>query len=139
MGWGATFAIAGLFYGMAAYERLTAWKWALASLGISFTIQNLFPLSFIFVLPAQFGLFCIMIYANIKNKAALEVERAKRRESDQRERAERVSRAREEAAASTDWAARESARDAADENARNERMERVRLAREAREREERGQ
>jgi signal transduction histidine kinase len=136
MGWGGTFAIAGLFYGMAAYERLTAWKWALASLGISFTIQSLFPLSFIFVLPAQFGLFCIMIYANIRNKAALEVERAKRREIDQRERAARVSRARQEVSASSDWASREAERDAAEEKARNERMERVRLAREAREREE---
>jgi signal transduction histidine kinase len=129
--------IAALFYAAAEYERLTGWKWALASLAITGTIEGLFPLSFIFVLPAQFGLFCAMIYANVRNKAALEVERASRRETDQRVRQERVSRARQEAEVNTDWKAREAERATAAEAALRERQERVRLAREAREREER--
>lgn len=131
------FGIAALFYAAAEYERLTGWKWALASLAITGAIEGLFPLSFIFVLPAQFGLFCIMIYANARNKAALEVERASRKEADQRVRQERVSRAQQEAEANTDWKKQQAERDAADEAARRERQERVRLAREEREREER--
>ena len=131
------FGFAALFYFAAEYEHLTGWKWALASLAVSATIKGLFPLSFIFVLPAQFGLFLVMWYANIRNKAALEVERAARRETDQRIRQERISRAREEAAGKNDWDAQEREREAADEAARRERQKRVRLAREEREREER--
>lgn len=137
MGFVGGFGIAALFYFAAEYEHLTGWKWALASLAITGTVQGLFPLSFIFVLPAQFLLFCVMAYANIKNKAALEVERSQRRAEDQRVRQERISRAREEAASTTDFDAQARAREEAEEAARRDRQERVRRAREEREREER--
>jgi hypothetical protein len=137
MGFVGGFGFAALFYFAAEYERLTGWKWALASLAVSATIRGLFPLSFIFVLPAQFGLFLALWYAAVREKKVLEAERAGRRQQDQKERQARISRAREEAAANTDWDAQEKAREAADEAARRERQERVRLAREEREREER--
>ena len=138
MGYAGGFGFAALFWFAAEYEHLTGWKWALASIAVSATVRGLFPLSFIFVLPAQFGLFCVMWWAHIKNQAAREVERDKRQVDDQRLRQERVSRARQEAAANTDWQSQEAEREAAEEAARRERQERVRLAREAREREERG-
>jgi hypothetical protein len=42
-----------LLYAAAEYEHMSGWKWALASVAVSLTIRGLFPLSFIFVLPAQ--------------------------------------------------------------------------------------
>jgi signal transduction histidine kinase len=135
---GGLFTFAALFYFAAEYEHLSGWKWALASVAVTITVDRLFPASFIFVLPAQFGLFGIMVWANIKNKAQREVEREQREKDTMRERQQRVSRTREEAAANTDWDVQEREREAAAEAARKERLERVRLAREEREREERG-
>src|SRR6266550_3607461 len=123
---GGLFTFAALFYFAADYEHLTGWKWALASVAVTITVNQLFPASFIFILPAQFGLFLVMWWAHTKNQVQREVER------DQR-----VSRAREEVAANTDWNAQEREREAAVEAAAKERQERVRLAREQREREER--
>jgi len=137
MGFVGGFGFAALFYAAAEYERLTGWKWALASLAISATVRGLFPLSFIFVLPAQFGLFCVMVWANARRKEELEVERAGRREADQRVRQDRISRAQQEAVANPALATQEAERDAAEDAARRERQERVRRAREEREREER--
>jgi hypothetical protein len=134
---GGTFAFAVLFYFAAEYEHLTGWKWALASLALTLTIRGLFPLSFIFVLPAQFGLFMVMWWAHVKNQAQRHEALEKRKAEDQRLRREHVSRAQAEADAKTDWDAREAERAAADEAARKERADRVRLAREQREREER--
>src|SRR5213076_1900162 len=88
--------LAALFYAAAEYEHLTGWKWALASLAISATIKGLFPLSFIFVLPAQFGLFLVMWWVNSKRLAALEVDRAARQDEDRRSRAARVAQARDQ-------------------------------------------
>src|SRR6266516_4470591 len=119
---GGLFTFAALFYFAADYEHLSGWKWALASCAVTITINQLFPASFIFVLPAQFGLFLVMWWAHTKNKVQREGEREQRQKDAMRERQQRVSRAREDAAANTDWDA----------------QERVRLAREAREREERG-
>src|SRR3954469_8191779 len=100
---GGLFGFAALFYFAADYEHLSGWKWALASAAISATVKGLFPGSFIFVLPAQFGLFLVMWWAHVKNQAQREVEFAKRDADARRERQERVSRARQEADANTDW------------------------------------
>ncbi len=135
---GGLFTFAALFYFAADYEHLSGWKWALASCAVTITINQLFPASFIFVLPAQFGLFLVMWWAHTKNKVQREGEREQRQKDAMRERQQRVSRAREDAAANTDWDAQERERQAAAEAAAEERQERVRLAREAREREERG-
>jgi signal transduction histidine kinase len=134
---GGLFGFAGLFYFAAEYEHLSGWKWALASAAVTTTVKGLFPGSFIFVLPAQFGLFLVMWWAHTKNKAQRDVERDQRQKDAVRERQQRVSRAREETAANTDWNAQEREREAAAEAAAQERRERVRLAREQREREER--
>src|SRR6267142_2765050 len=133
---GGLFTFAALFYFAANYERLSGWKWALASVAVSIAVNQLFPASFILVLPAQFGLFLVMWWAHTKNKVQREAELEARQKDAQRERQQRVSRAREEAAASTDFDAREREREAAAEAALKERQERVRLAREAREQEE---
>jgi signal transduction histidine kinase len=129
--------IAGLFYFAAEYEHMTGWKWALASLAITATVNQLFTFSFIFVLPAQFLLFCALAWANSRRLKALEIEREGRRADDQRVRRERISRAQQEADHNPALAAREAEREAADDAARRERQERVRLAREQREQEER--
>jgi signal transduction histidine kinase len=134
---GGLFGFAGLFYFAAEYEHLSGWKWALASVAVTATVKGLFPGSFIFVLPAQFGLFLVMWWAHTKNQAQRDVERDQRQKDAMRERQQRVSRAREETAANTDWNAQEREREAAVEAAAKERQERVRLAREQREREER--
>ena len=135
MGIIGSFAFAGIFYFAAEYERMTGWKWALASIIVSATVKGLFPLSFIFVLPAQFGLFCVLWWANQRRLAALEVERAGRRTEDQHVRQERARLSREHV--DPENAARAAAAAAKDEAALRKRQERVRLAREQREREER--
>lgn len=129
-------AFAALFYAAAEYEHMTGWKWALASLAVSFTIRGLFPLSFILVLPAQFGLFIILAWMNIRHKAERNVDRAKAVEEDRRRRQERTRQNREQAP-SPDIDAREAARAAREEAELRERQERVRRARQAREQEER--
>jgi signal transduction histidine kinase len=134
---GGLFTFAALFYFAAEYEHLTGWKWALASIGVTITVNQLFPASFIFVLPAQFGLFLVMWWAHLKNKAQREGDLEQRQKDNLRERQQRVSQARQAADATTDWDAQEREREAAAEAALKERQERVRLAREQREREER--
>ena len=134
---GGLFTFAALFYFVADYEHMTGWKWALASIAVTLTNNQLFPASFIFVLPAQFGLFLVMWWAHLKNQAQRDVERDQRQKDSVRERQQRVSRAREETAANTDFVAQEREREAAAAAALKERQERVRLAREQREREER--
>lgn len=128
---------AAIFYAAAEYEHMTGWKWALASLALSATVKGLFPLSFIFVLPAQFGLFVVLAWMNIRRKAELEVHRAASAEEDRRRRQERARLAQQQV--DPDRAAREAARDAAQDAALRERQERVRRAREERERDEREQ
>ena len=128
---------AALFYAAAEYEHMTGWKWALASLALSATVKGLFPLSFIFILPTQFGLFCVLWWMNTKRIAALEVERAAAQSEDRRSRQERASHARDHA--EPEQGERDRARAARDEAALRERQERVRRAREERERAEREQ
>ena len=131
------FTFAALFYFAASYEHMSGWKWALASAAVTITVNQLFPASFIFILPAQFGLFLVFWWAHTKNKVQREAEREQRQKDALKDRQQRVSRAREEAAAHTDFDAQQRERDAAAEAALKERQERVRLAREEREREER--
>ncbi|HMG19021.1 MAG TPA: hypothetical protein VK573_09870 [Gemmatimonadales bacterium] len=134
---GGLFTFAALFYFAAEYEHLTGWKWALASIAVTLTVDQLFPASFIFVLPAQFGLFLVMWWAHVKNQKQRQLELDHRKAEDQRLRREHVRQAQMAADATTDWDAQEAERAAAAEKALKERQERVRLAREAREREER--
>jgi len=133
------FAFAALFYAAAEYEHMTGWKWALASLALTLTVERMFALSFILVLPAQFCLFGVMAWANIQNKKKREVERTARAEEDRRTRQERALRARGEAEqkhAQPDPArdARE-AKEAEETRLRQERVRRVREERELAERE----
>ena len=128
-------AFAALFYAAAEYEHLTGWKWALASLALTATVKGLFPFSFIFVLPAQFGLFLVMWWMNSRKMAAQEVDRAARENADQRARQERARLAREQV--DPEQEKRHAAQEAREEAALRERQERVRRAREEREREER--
>jgi flagellar biosynthesis GTPase FlhF len=128
---------AAIFYAAAEYEHMTGWKWALASLALSATVKGLFALSFIFVLPAQFGLFVVLAWMNIRRKAEMEVDRAASAEEDRRRRQERARLAQQQV--DPDRAAREAAREAAEHAALRERQERVKRAREEREREEREQ
>src|SRR5205823_8065000 len=67
---------AALFYAAAEYEHMTGWKWALASIALSATVKGLFPLSFIFVLPAQFGLFLALWWMNSRRAPAPQLQRA---------------------------------------------------------------
>jgi signal transduction histidine kinase len=133
---GGLFTFAALFYFAAEYEHLTGWKWAVASIAVTLTVDQLFPASFIFVLPAQFCLFLAMWWAHVKNREKRQNELAQRDKEDQRLRREHVRQQQLAADAKTDWDAREREREAADQAALKERQERVRLAREARERDE---
>ncbi|HLQ59281.1 MAG TPA: hypothetical protein VK113_07185 [Gemmatimonadales bacterium] len=134
---GGLFSFAALFYFAAEYEHLSGWKWALASVAVTATVKGLFPGSFIFILPAQFGLFLVMWWAHVKNQGQRQVDLAQREADSRRERQDRVTRARQEAAANTDFDGQEREREAAAAVALKERQERVRLVREQREREER--
>lgn len=138
MGFIGGLGFAALFYFAAEYEHMTGWKWALASLAVYATVDKLFLFSFVFQLPAQFGLFLLLWWANTRRKAELEAERTARAQEDQRRRQERARQAREQGPP-PDVAARQAASDAREEAALRERQERVRRAREAREREEREQ
>src|SRR5213593_291590 len=120
---GGLFTFAALFYFAANYERLTGWKWALASVAVTVTVNQLFPGSFIFVLPAQFGLFLVLWWAHTKNQAQRDIERDQRQKDSVRERQQRVSRAREETAANTDFVAQEREREAVAAAALKERQE----------------
>ena len=137
MGIFGSLAFASLFYAAAEYEHMSGWKWALASIAVTFTVRGLFPLSFILVLPAQFGLFGVMWWMNSKRVAALEVEREATAQQDRRARQERAQRAREQV--DPDLAAREAAREAREAEELRARQERVRRAREEREQVEREQ
>jgi flagellar biosynthesis component FlhA len=126
-------AFALIFAGIARYEHMSAWKWAVASFALTMTVYWMFPFSVIFVLPAQFGLFLVLWWMNARRQDELKVQRAAMDAEDQRRRRERVSQA--QAQAEVELQKREAERAAAEEAERKERLERVRLAREQRERE----
>jgi hypothetical protein len=128
---------AAIFFFAATYEHMTGWKWGLASLALTVTVRTLFPLSFLFVLPAQFALFCVLWWMNSKRLANLEVDRTARQEEDRRVRQERARIALQRAEAEEAGRAGERAARAAREEAEyRQRLERVKRAREEREREE---
>src|SRR2546427_12166041 len=110
---GGLFSFAALFYFAAEYEHLSGWKWALASVAVSGTVKGLFPGSFIFILPAQFGLFLVMWWAAVKNQGQRQVDLAKREADVRRRGQERVDAALQEAAAHPDFYAQEADRRAA--------------------------
>src|SRR2546428_13922821 len=110
---GGLFSIAALFYFAAEYEHLSGWKWALASVAVSATVKGLFPGSFIFILPAQFGLFLVMWWAHVKNQGQRQVDLAKPGADPPRERQERASRARQGAAPPTAFGAQARERETA--------------------------
>jgi signal transduction histidine kinase len=135
MGVFAGFAFALIFAGIARYEHMSPWKWGIASFALTMTVYWMFPFSFIFVLPAQFGLFLVLWWMNARRQDELKVDRATMDAEDRRRRRERVSQA--QALSEPELQRREAEREAAEEAARRERLERVRLAREQREQEER--
>jgi hypothetical protein len=138
MGLIGSFAFLGIFYGIAEYEHMTGWKWALASVAVSATVKTLFPLAFIFVLPAQFGLFCVLAWAIVQRKKQFEVEKEGRQDEDRRTRQDRARLARqnaEQVAAQPDPA--RAVREAKEAEELRMRQERVRRVREAREQDER--
>ena len=139
MGIFGAFAFGVIFFGIARYEHMSPWKWAIASIALSIAVTRLFPLSFMLVLPAQFGLFLVLWWMNQRRQAELKVARAAMQAEDQRRRRERITQARAQAEADPGRQQRETEEAAREEAARKKRVERVRLAREQREREERDQ
>lgn len=92
----AAFVFAAFFYAAAEYERLTGWKWALASVIISLVVLQLFDF-LAFVVPFQIALFGVMWWRNIKHRDEVDQERTARAEQDRRTRQEQVRRARDQA------------------------------------------
>ena len=133
------FAFALIFAGIARYEHMNPWKWAIASFAVSLTVWRLFPFSFIFVLPAQFGLFLVLWWMNVRRQAELKVERAAMEAEDRQRRRQRVTQAQAQAQADPEREQRAAAQALAEEAETRERQERVRLAREQPEREQREQ
>jgi len=78
-----------VFYGAAEYEHMTGWKWAIASLGVSFVTGFLFS-GFIPFLLGQAGLFGVLWWQNSKRLDALHEDRAAKLEQDRRVRQQRV-------------------------------------------------
>jgi len=92
----AAFVFAAFFYGVAEYEHMTGWKWAVASLIV--TLAVLQTIGFMMaVIPAQVVLFGVLWWQNSKRIDRLPAERAARAEADRRLRQERVRRSQEEA------------------------------------------
>jgi hypothetical protein len=95
-GLGLPLLCAALFYYVAEYEHMTGWKWAAASLAVSFGISFLLP-GFIGTFVGQLGLFGVLWWQNSKRLDELNVDRAARNEQDRRSRQERVRQAHEQA------------------------------------------
>src|SRR5688572_27296777 len=95
-GVGLPLLAATLFYFVAEYEHMTGWKWAAASLVVSFGISFLLP-GFIGTFVGQLGLFGVLWWQNSKRLDQLHVDRAARNEQDRRSRQERVRQAHEQA------------------------------------------
>jgi len=84
-----TFVFVAFFYGVAEYEHMTAWKWAVASWAVTFVVLHTFGFM-LAVLPAQAALFCVLWWQNGKRLDKQPEEQAARREEMRLERAERV-------------------------------------------------
>ncbi|MFL5488218.1 MAG: hypothetical protein ACJ8AJ_07005 [Gemmatimonadaceae bacterium] len=90
------FVFAGVFYAAAEYEHMTGWKWAAASVAVTFIVMQTVGLM-LAVLPAQVALFFVLAWQNGKRMDRLPEERAARNSADQAMRRERVRLAHEEA------------------------------------------
>jgi hypothetical protein len=83
------FILAAGFYGIAEYEYMTGWKWAVASFVV--TIVVLETVGFMMaVLPAQATLFGVLWWQNAKRLDRKPAEQAARVSEDQAIRRERV-------------------------------------------------
>jgi uncharacterized membrane protein YdfJ with MMPL/SSD domain len=92
----AAFVIAASFYGIAEYEQMTGWKWAVASVILTFVVLQAFG-TMLIVVPAQVALFGVLWWQNSKRIDMRDAERAADAEADRKMRQERVRRAHEEA------------------------------------------
>jgi hypothetical protein len=92
----ATFVFAAFFYGVAEYEHMTGWKWAVASVAVSVAVLQTIGL-LIAVIPAQVALFGVLWWQNAKRIEKLPEERAARADADRKLRQERIRAAQEEA------------------------------------------
>lgn len=92
----ATFVIAAAFYGIAEYEHMTGWKWAVASVIVTFVVLQTVG-TMLLVVPAQVALFGVLWWQNSKRIDTRDTERAADAEADRKMRQERVRRAHEEA------------------------------------------
>ncbi|HEX9703714.1 MAG TPA: hypothetical protein VGA20_00515 [Gemmatimonadales bacterium] len=92
----AAFVFAAFFYGVAEYEHMTGWKWAIASVAVSVAVLQTIGL-LIAVIPAQVGLFGVLWWQNVKRIEKLPEERAARADADRKLRQERVRAAQQEA------------------------------------------
>jgi hypothetical protein len=84
-----TFVFAAFFYGVAEYEHMTGWKWAVASWAVTFVVLHTIGFN-LAVLPAQVALFFVMSWQNGKRIDKLPEERAAGVSEDQAIRRERV-------------------------------------------------
>jgi len=84
-----------LFHRMAAYERMTAWVWAVASIGVSL-LAMWFWSGFAPLILLQVGLFAVLWWYNLRRVGRREQEWAAKREKERRLRDERMRRAQEE-------------------------------------------
>jgi hypothetical protein len=92
----ATFVFAACFYGMAEYEHMTGWKWAAASVAVTFVVLQ--TIGFMLaVLPAQVALFGLLWWQNSKRLDRQPEEQAARAEAMRLERQERFRLAQEAA------------------------------------------
>jgi predicted signal transduction protein with EAL and GGDEF domain len=90
----AALVFAACFYGIAEYEHMTAWPWAVASLVVSFAVLELTG-TLILVIPAQVVLFGVLWWRNVKRIDKLPEEQAARAEADRVRRQAMVQRAQE--------------------------------------------
>jgi hypothetical protein len=89
------FVIAAAFYGIAEYEQMSGWKWAIASAILTFVVLQAFG-TMLIVLPAQVALFGVLWWQNSKRIDIRDAERAADAEADRKMRRERVRLAHEE-------------------------------------------
>jgi hypothetical protein len=83
------FVFAALFYGLAEYEYMSGWKWAVASAVITLVVGRTTGWA-LAVLVAQVALFCVLWWQNGKRLDRRPAEQAARVSDDQTERRERV-------------------------------------------------
>ena len=81
---------------MAEYEQMTGWKWAAASMLVTFVVLQATGMM-LAVLPAQVALFVVLWWQNSKRMDSVAEERAASAAADRAVRQERVRLAHEDA------------------------------------------